>query len=172
MTLKQTQARLRQLSTDLDVIPTPIMEIDTKFTITFMNPSGAAVAGLTVDEVVGKKCYDLFKTPHCKTEKCACARAMKTDSVVTEQTIARPQDGVIIPIKYTGAPIKDAKGNINGALEYILDMTEETKQKQVADEKIENLNTLPTPVLAIDTDYTITFINPAGAAVLVRPRMR
>ena len=164
--LKQTEARLLQLSTDLDIIPTPIMEIDTKFTVTFMNPAGAAIAGLTVDEVVGKKCYDLFKTPHCKTEKCACARAMKTDSVVTETTIARPRDGVIIPIKYTGAPIKDAKGNIKGALEYILDMTEETKQKQMADEKIENLNTLPTPVLAIDTDFAITFINPAGASVL------
>jgi methyl-accepting chemotaxis protein len=163
---KATEARLRQLSTDLDVIPTPIMEIDTKFSITFMNPAGAAVAGLTVDEVIGKKCYDLFKTPHCKTEKCACARAMKTDSVVTEQTIARPRDGVIIPIKYTGAPVKDSKGNIKGALEYILDMTEEKKQKQVADEKIENLNTLPTPVLAIDTDYNITYMNPAGAGVV------
>lgn len=164
--LKRTKARLRQLSTDLDVIPTPIMEIDTKFTITFMNPAGASVAGLMVDEVIGKKCYDLFKTPHCKTDKCACARAMKTDSIVTEQTIARPAEGVIIPIKYTGAPVKDAKGNIKGALEYILDMTEETKQKQAADEKIENLNTLPTPIMAIDTEHTITFMNPAGASVV------
>jgi len=164
--LKDTQARLRQLSTDLDVIPTPIMEIDTKFTVTFMNPAGAAVAGLMVDEVIGKKCYDLFKTPHCKTEKCACARAMKTDSVVTEHTIARPRDGVIVPIKYTGAPIKDAKGNIKGALEYILDTTEETKQKQAADEKIENLNTIPTPIMSIDTDFNITFMNPAGAGVV------
>jgi len=164
--LKQTQARLRQLSTDLDVIPTPIMEIDTKFTITFMNPSGAAVVGLSVEEVIGRKCYDLFKTPHCKTEKCACARAMKTDSVVSEQTIARPQDGVIIPIKYTGAPVKDAKGNIKGALEYVLDMTEENRQKQAADEKIENLNTIPTPIVSMDTDFTVTFINPAGAAVV------
>ena len=88
---KQLEARLRQMETDLNVIPTPIMEIDDKFTITFMNPAGAAVAGLTPDEAVGRKCYDLFKTPHCKTEKCACARAMKTDSVVTEHTIARPQ---------------------------------------------------------------------------------
>ena len=164
--LKETQARLRQLSTDLDVIPTPIMEIDTKFTITFMNPAGAAVVGLTVDEVIGRKCYDLFKTPHCKTEKCACGRAMKTDSVVTEHTIARPQDGVIVPIKYTGAPIKDAKGNIKGALEYILDTTDETKQKQAADEKIENLNTIPTPIMSIDTEFTVTFMNPAGAAVV------
>ena len=162
---KKLESRLRQVETDLNVIPTPIMEIDDKFTVNFMNPAGAAVAGMTPDEVVGKKCYDLFKTPHCKTEKCACSRAMKTDSVVSEQTIARPRDGVIIPVKYTGAPVKDAKGNIIGALEYIIDVTEEMQQKQVADEKIENLNTIPTPIMAIDTEFNVTFMNPAGAAV-------
>ncbi|WP_163338634.1 PAS domain-containing protein [Desulfopila sp. IMCC35008] len=166
--LKDTEAKLHQLSNGFDAIPTPILEIDTTFTITFINPAGAGVAGLTVDEVVGQKCYDIFKTPHCKTEKCACARAMKTDSVVTEQTIARPSDGVIIPIKYTGSPVKDAKGNIKGAIEYVLDQTEESKQKQAADEKIENLNTIPTPIMSIDTDFAITFMNPAGAAVAGR----
>jgi len=163
---KETESRLRQMETDLDVIPTPIMEIDKLFSVTYMNPSGAAVVGLMPEETIGKKCYDLFKTPHCKTEKCACARAMKTDSVVTEQTIARPADGVIIPIKYTGAPIKDAKGNIKGALEYVLDVTEEMKQRQAADEKIENLNTIPTPIMSIDTEYTITYMNPPGAGVV------
>ncbi len=163
---KDTQTKLRQMETDLNVIPTPIMEIDTQFTITFMNPAGAAVAGKTPDEVIGTKCYDLFKTPHCKTEKCACARAMKTDSVITDTTIARPADGVIVPIKYTGAPIKDAKGNIKGALEYILDVTEEAQQKQAADEKINNLNTIPTPIMSIDTEFNVTFMNPAGAAVV------
>ncbi len=162
---KALRAKLRQMETDLNVIPTPIMEIDDKFTITFMNPAGAAVAGKMPDEVIGTKCYDLFKTPHCKTEKCACARAMKTDSVITETTIARPADGVIIPIKYTGAPIKDAKGNITGALEYILDITEEAAQKQAAEEKINNLNTIPTPIMSIDTEFNVTFMNPAGAAV-------
>ncbi len=162
---KKLEARLRQMETDLNVIPTPIMEIDDKFTVTFINPAGAGVAGLTPDEALGKKCYDLFKTPHCKTEKCACLRAMKTDSVVSEQTIARPKDGVIIPIKYTGAPIKDAKGNIIGAVEYVLDVTDESRQQQMAEEKIENLNTIPTPIMSIDTDFSITFMNPAGAAV-------
>jgi methyl-accepting chemotaxis protein len=164
--LKNAQADLRQMTTDLNVIPTPIVEMDTTFAITFINPAGAAVVGLTPEEAIGRKCYDLFKTPHCKTEKCACSRAMKTDSVITEQTIAKPRDGVIIPIKYTGAPIKDAKGNIKGAIEYVIDMTEETKQKQLANEKIENLNTIPTPIMAIDTDFTITFMNPAGAGVV------
>jgi len=163
--VKEMHARLRQMETDLNVIPTPIMEIDTQFTITFINPAGAAVAGKNPDEVIGNKCYDLFKTPHCKTEKCACARAMKTDSVISEQTIARPADGVIIPIKYTGAPIKDAKGNIKGALEYIVDITEEAQQKQAAEEKINNLNTIPTPIMSIDTEFNVTFMNPAGAAI-------
>jgi methyl-accepting chemotaxis protein len=150
---------------NLDNIPTPIMAIDTDFNITYMNPAGAAVGGLTPDEVVGTKCYDLFKTHHCKTEQCACAQAMKTDATVTAQTIARPQDGVIIPIKYSGSPIKDAKGNIKGALEFVLDVTEEAQQKQAADEKIENLDNIPTPIMAIDTDFNITYINPAGATV-------
>ena len=163
---KNLEARLRQLETDLNVIPTPIMEIDTTFSVTYMNPAGAAVVGLTPGEVVGKKCYDLFKTPHCKTEKCACARAMKIDSVVAEQTIARPAEGVIIPIKYTAAPIKDDKGNIKGALEYVLDVSEEMQQRQAANEKIENLNTIPTPILAVDRDFTITYMNPSGAAVV------
>ncbi len=164
--LKNTQSSLRQLQTDLNVIPTPILEIDQTFTVTFINPAGAQVVDMTPDEAIGKKCYDLFKTPHCKTEKCACARAMKTDSVITEQTIARPKDGVIIPIKYTGAPIKDAKGNIKGAIEYVIDVTEEMKQKQAADEKIENLNTIPTPIMAVDTEFTVTFMNPAAAGVV------
>jgi len=151
---------------NLNTIPTPIMAIDTEFSVTYMNPSGAAVVGLNPDEVVGKKCYDLFKSPHCGTEKCACARAMKTDSVVHDDTIVRPKDGVIIPVKYTGSPIKDAKGNIKGALEYILDVTEERKHYHQAEEKINNLNTIPTPIMSIDTEYNVTFMNPSGASVV------
>jgi methyl-accepting chemotaxis protein len=163
------EARQRQAASEkienLNTIPTPILAIDTEYGITYMNPAGASVLGLTPDEVVGKKCYDLFKTPHCKTEKCACTRAMQTNTVVSEETIARPAEGVILPIKYTGAPIKDAKGNIKGALEFVLDITEEVRQRQMANEKVENLNAIPTPIHAVDLNHTITYINPAGAAM-------
>jgi methyl-accepting chemotaxis protein len=142
------------------------LSIDTDFTITYMNPAGAAIAGLRPEELIGRKCYDIFKTPHCKTARCACGQAMKTDSIVSEETIARPVEGKIIPIKYTGAPIKDAKGNIKGALEFVMDITEEMKQRQAANEKIENLNAIPNPIHAVDTNLTITYINPAGAAMV------
>ncbi|MBU0966823.1 MAG: PAS domain-containing protein [Proteobacteria bacterium] len=153
-------------TTYLNVLPTPVMSVDTEFNITFMNPAGAAVLGLAPEAVVGRKCYDLFKTAHCRTDKCAVGRAMREDRVISEETIARPRDGVIMPIKYTGAPIKDAKGNIEGALEFVLDMTEEVKQRTAAQQKINNLNALPTPVMSVDTEFSITFMNPAGAMVL------
>jgi methyl-accepting chemotaxis protein len=163
------EAQQRQAANEkvenLNAIPTPILSIDPDHTITYMNPAGAALVGLTPEEIVGKKCYDLFKTPHCRTEKCACTRAMQTDSIVSEETIARPTEGMIVPIKYTGAPIKDAKGNIKGALEFVLDITDEAQQRQMANEKIENLNAIPTPIHAVDGNFTITYINPAGAAM-------
>jgi methyl-accepting chemotaxis protein len=160
--MKQKQAAEEKIG-NLNAIPTPILAVDTEFTITFMNPAGASVLGLTPDEVVGKKCYDLFKTPHCNTEKCACGRAMRTDTIVSEETIARPTEGTILPIKYTGAPIKDAKGNIKGALEFVLDITAESQQRQAANEKIENLNAIPTPIHAVDSQFNITYLNPAAA---------
>ena len=136
---KQKQAANEKIE-NLNTIPTPIMAMDTDFTITFINPAGAAVVGTTPGRGRwARKCYDLFKTPHCKTEKCACARAMKTDSVVTEQTIARPADGVIIPIKYTGSPIKDAKGNIKGALEYMVNITAEKEVGQLVAKACEDV---------------------------------
>ncbi|OQX15801.1 MAG: chemotaxis protein, partial [Desulfobulbaceae bacterium A2] len=164
------ESRERQAASEkienLNAIPTPIMSIDTNYNVTFMNPAGAGIVGLTPDEALGKKCYDLFKTAHCRTEKCAVGRAMREDRVISEETIARPKDGMIVPIKYTGAPIKDAKGNIKGALEFVLDITEEARQRHEAKEKIENLNAIPTPIMSIDTNYNVTFMNPSGAAVV------
>jgi methyl-accepting chemotaxis protein len=88
------------------------------------------VLGASVDEVIGKKCFNLFKSDHCNTDQCACSQAMKTDSVVSAKTVAHI-NGRQIPLKYTGAPIKDAKGNIKGALEFALDVTAEAEVEQL-----------------------------------------
>ncbi len=107
----------------LDNIPTPIMIVDTEFNIDYMNIKGAEIIGSTQTDLVGKKCYDQFKTGHCNTEKCAVAQAMKTSSIVTEETTASP-NGDDIAIMYTGAPVKDKTGKLVGGLEYIADVSE------------------------------------------------
>ncbi|MCB9208253.1 MAG: HAMP domain-containing protein [Ignavibacteriales bacterium] len=107
----------------LDNLPTPIMVIDNEFNINYMNKKGAEVVGEEQKSLVGKKCYDQFKTKHCNTEKCSCLQAMKKDYAVTEETIARP-NGKELPIMYTGSPIKNKEGKIIGAIEYVADISD------------------------------------------------
>ncbi len=107
----------------LDSVPTPVMKIDREFNIEFMNQAGARLVGSTKNALIGKKCYDQFNTEHCNTEKCAVARAIKSDKIVTEETIARPA-GKELDIMYTGAPIRDKNGSIVSGLEYVADISE------------------------------------------------
>ncbi len=146
----------------MDLIPTPVMTIDRNFTVTYMNPSGAAAVGKTAEEVVDMKCYDLFKTTHCRTSDCRCAQAMDKDGVFGGETVVDPA-GVNLPIQYTGAPIKDADGAITGALEYVVDITETKKAMDDARKKMDFLNEIPTPVMVVDKDFNVEFMNPAGA---------
>ena len=48
---------------------------------------------------------------------------MEYDGTFTGETVADPQ-GLNIPIRYTGVPLKDAKGRIVGALEHVVDISD------------------------------------------------
>ncbi len=120
-TMEESRARIEMLNE----IPTPVMAVDKEFNVTFMNASGAAAVRKTPEGCLGQKCYDLFNTPHCNTENCQVAKAMKSGTVCTADTTAKLPGGEI-PIRYTGTSLKDVNGNVIGALEYVLDITAET----------------------------------------------
>ncbi|MBA3031201.1 MAG: PAS domain-containing protein [Desulfobacteraceae bacterium] len=159
--LKATKAKADMM----DLIPTPVMAIDKSFTVTYMNPAGASVAGKTPEAMMGMKCYDIFKTPHCRTPNCRCSQAMEKNGIFGGETIVDPM-GINLPIHYTGAPILDEQGTVIGALEYVVDITETRKAMDDAQEKVDFLNNIPTPVVVVDKTFSIQFINPAGARVL------
>lgn len=108
----------------LELIPTPVMAVDTKMNVQFMNHVGAKIVGKTPDECIGNKCFNLFRTEDCNTPNCQVVKAMQQNSVFTGDTIARPYAGEI-PIRYTGAPIKNSNGDIIGGIEYVLDISKE-----------------------------------------------
>ncbi|HYW79960.1 MAG TPA: methyl-accepting chemotaxis protein [Thermoguttaceae bacterium] len=136
---EETQRALdtaQQSVDNLNNLPTPVMTIDNDFTITFVNPAAAAAVGSTVEQCVSKKCHDLFKTPHCGTDDCCCRQAMQTGEARTGETVVDP-GGLNLPIRYTGAPIKNAAGETIGALEYVVDMTDVKEAQRVADKVAE-----------------------------------
>jgi|GEM_PF-1045512 len=108
----------------LDSVPTPVMIVDNDFSIQYMNKFGTELLGKnSASELINKKCYDNFKTSHCKTNDCACHMAMDTKSMATQETDAHPR-GLDLEIKYTGVPIFDRHGNVNGSLEVVMDQTD------------------------------------------------
>jgi methyl-accepting chemotaxis protein len=114
---------LKMLASVPDLVPTVLMTIDKDFNITFLNKAGLNLLGQSWEQVKGKKCYSYFKTPHCQTSECRCGQAIDKNSTFSGETIADP-DGLNLPIMYTGAPLKDQSGNITGAIEYVIDMTD------------------------------------------------
>jgi methyl-accepting chemotaxis protein len=151
----------------INQIPAPFMIIDKDFTIRYMNTFGADVIGLPQEQLIGQKCYDQFKTSDCRTAKCACQQAMSSGSIATSETDAHP-GGKDLEIAYTGVPVKDRNGQTIGALEIVMDQTETKRAVDDANKKVEYLNSIPTPVMTVDRDFTVQYMNPAGAQALGR----
>ncbi|MBI5696808.1 MAG: PAS domain-containing protein [Nitrospirae bacterium] len=160
-------AAVGALVTHFSDIPAPVMITDTDFSIRFMNKAGAEVVGKSQEQLVGLKCFDQFKTSDCKTSRCALGRAMETGSRQTSETDAHPQ-GMDLDISYTGVPIRNRQGAIIGAMEIVVDQTKVKKAVREADEKVNYLNNIPTPVMAVNREMGVLFMNKAGANALGR----
>ncbi len=127
--LKENHDKLEDVLNDaqlkvsyLNNLSIPVHVVDKDKRVQYINPAGAKVAGISQDACIGKKCYELLRNPHCETDQCAVSRAMQQKKTVTAETVL-VKDGVELPIQYSGSPITDANGNIIGALEQAVDIT-------------------------------------------------
>ena len=116
----------------LDSMPAPSMIVDNDFTIQYMNAAGAQVGGKQPAEVVGTKCYDHFKTTDCKTDACACHRAILKGQPASSEAVARPAHGVELDIAYDAIPIRDSSGKVIGAFEVVSNQTDVKKAARLA----------------------------------------
>ncbi len=109
-----------------DLVPTPVMVVDKDLKVLFMNKAGAQIAGRSQEQCVGASCSDLFRTDHCNTGECRCRQAVDRQGVFTADNVAHPQ-GMTIPIRYTASPVRDDSGTVIGAVEFVVDITQETR---------------------------------------------
>ena len=98
---KETLKKVQQQADNLDGLPTPVVAIDKDYNVTYMNNVGAGLVGMTTEEVKGKKCYDLFKTPHCNTSECRCAQAMQNDGELSNKIL---RTFSLLPLSYCNFP--------------------------------------------------------------------
>jgi methyl-accepting chemotaxis protein len=122
----------------IDILPSPVVIIDNDFNIQYMNKTGADLIAKSQSEVIGTKCYDNFKTSDCHTSNCACAGALQSGTIITNETDAHP-NGKVMDIQYTGIPIRDEEEKVIGAMELIIDQTEIKATMRKSSEQAEEL---------------------------------
>lgn len=107
----------------MDLIPAPVMIIDTNFSILYLNDFGAKLNNRNGKELVNTKCYDHFRTSDCKTPNCACYKSITTGFNSIGATDAHPGN-LNLEISYSAVPIKNEQGNVISAIEIVTDQTE------------------------------------------------
>jgi rsbT co-antagonist protein RsbR len=134
--------------TILRQIPTPIMAMDTEMNIIYANEGVCAWAESTADDLVGRKCYDVFTNPHCNTSDCGMRRAYDSGETTRQRTAVNVQ-GEKLPIEYTCAPILDENGSTIGGIEHVIDITDQVANEEMIREQSQAIIEMSTPVISM-----------------------
>ena len=152
-------------------IADPMVVVDQDGVVTFMNEPGERLTEHSREDVVGKlACRELMNCAECQGT-CGMVRLLKTglDGVTEEHTI-RTSGGRSVETLATFSLIRDAAGNLRGAIGIFRDVSVQRK----AERKLANKNSwtesviraVADPMFTVDQEKTVTFVNEAAAALV------
>ena len=106
-------------------ISDPMLVVDNDRNILFFNEPASKLTGYTAKEAMGKKCYSIFKAHICYNCIGSDDCWKKVEIVQGYETVIETRDHRKVIVRGSSAPIKDANGNIIGAIELFHDITME-----------------------------------------------
>lgn len=132
---------------------------DKEHTILWANKAALDSIDAKLNDIVGKKCFDVWANRFTPCDKCPVEAAINTkDSQIGQQST---YDGRGWFIK--GFPIKDSGGNIIGAIEYTINITEWANLENELLNKTKLMHkiteTSPVAITLLDLDGNIVFSN-------------
>ena len=149
----------QEKGTILNTLVEHVIHQDTTMKILWANQAACESAGLTREQLLGRRCYEIWPQRQEPCPDCPVVKAMET---------GRPQevekftpDGRAWFIR--GYPVRDEKGEIVGAIETTLDITERRKAEEALRESEARLQlilqTIPSGLFTVDLDRKITYWN-------------
>ncbi|MEW6382227.1 MAG: PAS domain S-box protein [bacterium] len=172
--LKQSEESAKATSAELDQIFNTAADamwmIDKDFNILKINRTFLNLLGLRRDEVIGKKCYDIFPSSECHTSHCPLARIFGGEERVEFDAEKLRRDGLIIPSIVTATPFRRPDGEVIGMVEDFGDITErkrmEDRLREERDRAQQYLDVVGVMIVVIDADQKVSLINKKGCKIL------
>jgi len=160
------QERERWFATTLKSIGDAVIATDNEGVVTFINPVAEALTGWKHAEALGKDIVFKIINKETPTPPKTPAKQVLRDEIViniTEYPFLIARDGTEIPIEYSGAPIKDDKGNITGIILVLKDVTERKRAENALRRLQKAVETAGVGITITDTDGNIIYTNSADA---------
>jgi len=104
--------------------------IDKDFNILRANDTFSTLLDISKNEVVGKKCYEIFPRPMCHTPDCPLTQILAGKDRVEYDTEIKRKDGTIVSCIGTAASFREPDGELVGIVESFKDITERKQAEE------------------------------------------
>jgi len=117
---KQAEEKLKEIHHELNQIletsPHGIWIIDKNFNVIRANKTFLDMAGINKENLLQKKCYELFKGDFCHTENCMVTRILSGEDYIECEVERQRSDGSKIPCMEFVRPHHNLNGEIVGII--------------------------------------------------------
>ena len=85
-----------------------LFTVDTDWNITYFNESAERITGIGVEEALGRKCWDVFRSSLCDGQ-CAIGQCIEKDvRIVNKSIFIIKADGTKLPVSISASPLTNA----------------------------------------------------------------
>jgi len=143
----------------LDSVADGVFTVDLDGNITSFNRAAEKITGVSRQEAMGKKCYEVFQADICENE-CALKQSMECGGEVIDCPVnIKNAQGKTVPISVSTAILRNELGNVVGGVESFRDVSGERSRRRII------LNNIADGVFTVDNDRIITSFNRAAARI-------
>ena len=116
----------RELTQIFQTASSAMRLIDREYRVIKINETFAELAGVSVDEAIGSKCYAVFAGDRCNTPECPLAQILSGKKQIDYRIKKKRRDGTELNCQLTARPFFNSKGDPIGIVESFNDITELT----------------------------------------------
>ena len=161
--LRKSEAENRYKAELLQNAPVLAAFHDLENNIVWANRAYEEATGLSLREIKGRKCFSAWGLPTlCRN--CPAVKAMETGESQESELTLENQDHWPESQGYwlsRGAPVRDVQGNIIGAIEIALDITDRKTAELERERLMAAIEQAGEIVVITDPEGTIQYVNPA-----------
>jgi len=161
---KSTKLAHKELNQIFQTAADGMRVVDKDFNMIRVNETFSNLSGVSRDEVVGKKCYEVFRGPLCHTPDCPLTRILGGEEHIECDIEKERNDGTRVPCIVTATPFRGSSGELIGIVEDFKDITER-KQTEIEVKKLKQqiefiLGATKTGLDIIDSEFNVRYIDP------------